>query len=56
VILGDGGPRYRQIAELLIAAHADVNLPDREERTPLSHARARGFAEIAKMLAAAGAR
>jgi len=56
VILGDGGARHREIVALLIAAHADVNLADRDGRTPLAHARARGFTDIAKALAAAGAR
>jgi len=56
VILGDGGPRYREITGLLIAAHADLNIADRDGKTALAHARARGFAEIANALVAAGAR
>ena len=56
VILGDGGPRYQEITRLLIAAKADVNLADRDGKSPLAHARARGFSEIAKALSAAGAR
>ena len=55
IILGDGGARYREIIGLLITARANVNLADREGRSPLAHANARGFAEIARALVAAGA-
>lgn len=56
VILGDGGERHREIVRLLIAAGADVNIPDRQGVSPLAHARARGQVEIARMLERAGAR
>ena len=56
VILGDGGARYRDIVGQLNDARANLNLDDRDVRTPLAHARARGFDEIARALAAAGAR
>ena len=56
VILGDGGPIYAEIARLLIAHKADVNLADSQGITPLAHARQRGFREIASILEAAGAR
>ncbi|HEX5688691.1 MAG TPA: ankyrin repeat domain-containing protein [Roseiflexaceae bacterium] len=56
IVLSNGGPRHQQIVELLIAHGADVNLPDNEGVTPLQHARQRGFAEIERMLAEAGAR
>jgi ankyrin repeat protein len=56
VILGNGGERHQQIVALLVKARANVNLPDRDGRTPLQHARSRGYAAIEKMLAAAGAR
>jgi ankyrin repeat protein len=55
VILGDGGPAHREIVGLLVAAGADVNLPDPAGVTPLEHARSRGFAEIGRELEAAGA-
>lgn len=55
VILGDGGSRHVEIVRLLIDAGADVNLADGEGVTPLQHARGRGFAEIARLLAEAGA-
>jgi ankyrin repeat protein len=56
VILGDGGPAHREIVRLLVAAGADVNLPDAGGVTPLQHARSRGYAEIERELEAAGAR
>lgn len=56
VILGDGGPRHREIVELLVKAGANVNLADNEGVTPLGHARSRGYREIAAILAAAGGR
>lgn len=56
VLLGDGGPAHQRIVELLIAADADLDLPDRDGVTPLQHAEQRGQREIAGMLRAAGAR
>jgi len=55
IVLSDGGPRHRRIVASLIRHGADVNLPDREGRTPLYHARSRGYAEIGALLEAAGA-
>ena len=46
VILGDGGPVYQEIVGLLVDAGAQ-NIADRDGKTPLEHARERGFAEIA---------
>ena len=56
VILTDGGPTHREIVADLIKGGADVNLADADGVTPLAHARARGYAEIAKLLEAAGAK
>ena len=56
VILGDGGPRHLEIVRLLIAAGANVNLADNGGVTPLQHARGKGQAEIAQVIAAAGGR
>ncbi|MBR2816526.1 MAG: ankyrin repeat domain-containing protein [Reyranella sp.] len=56
VILGDGGPTYIEIARLLIAHKANVNLADNQGVTPLGHAHQRGFREIAQLLEAAGGR
>ena len=55
IILGDGGPRHVEIVRQLVDAGADVNLADGDGVSPLQHARQRGFAEMASILAAAGA-
>lgn len=51
VILGDGGPVHQEIVGLLVDAGAR-SLPDRDGRTPLDHASAMGFTEIAERIAA----
>ena len=56
VILGDGSPTYVRIVRMLVKAGANPNIADRQGVTPLGHARARNFPEIAKILEAAGAR
>ncbi|WP_053070702.1 ankyrin repeat domain-containing protein [Halomonas sp. PR-M31] len=56
IILGDGGPRHIEIVELLVDAGADVNLADNDGTTPLQHAKARGYTEIAEILEKAGAK
>jgi len=55
IILGDGGPRHTETVQLLVQAGADVNLADSGGVSPLSHARRRGYAEMAAILEAAGA-
>jgi ankyrin repeat protein len=56
VLLGDGGKRYQQVAQMVLSAGADPNLADREGVTPLAHAVARGQTEIAAIIRAAGGR
>ncbi len=56
VILGDGGPKHVEIVKLLLERRANPNIADREGVTPLAHARKRDYAEIARLLSAAGAR
>lgn len=56
VVLGDGGKRHQATLAALIAAKANLQLADRQGRTPLQLARARGYREMAKMLEDAGAR
>jgi uncharacterized protein len=56
IVLSDGGPRHQQIVELLVAAGADVNIPDKNGATPLRLARSRGFRGIEAILRRAGAR
>lgn len=50
VILGDGGVRHQKSLALLLAAGARRDIADREGRTPLDHARARGFQEMVTLL------
>ena len=56
IILGDGGARHTEVVGLLIDAGADVNLADRSGVSPLAHAQDKGFANIAEVLAKAGAK
>jgi hypothetical protein len=56
VVLGAGGPAHNEIVRMLIARGANVNLADRQGVTPPAHARQRGQAAIAQLLAAAGAK
>lgn len=55
-ILSDGGPVHQGIAAQLLAAGADVNLPDHDGVTPLAHAEQRGQQAMAALLRAAGGR
>jgi len=54
VILGDGGPRHVEAARLVLDAGADPNLADKDDISPLAHARAKGQAEIAALIERAG--
>ncbi len=55
VILGDGSARYVATVRVLVAAGADVGLrSQRDQLTPLAHARSRRFDTIAGVLQAAG--
>ena len=56
VILGDGGRRHTETVRALVAAGANTGLADRDGRTPLQHAQARGYGEMARVLEKAGAR
>jgi len=56
IVLGDGGPRHQATLRALLDAGADVRITDREGRTPLSLAKARGFREMERMLESAGRR
>ena len=56
IVLGDGGPRHTDTLRALVEAGANVNLPDRNGRTPLALARGRGYEAMVKALQAAGAR
>jgi ankyrin repeat protein len=50
VVLGDGGPDHIKTVEILVAAGADKSIPDRDNVTPLEHARSRGYNEIVRLL------
>ena len=54
VILGDGSARYQEITRLLLAHGANPRLADHDGVTPLMHARRRGHAALAALIAAAG--
>lgn len=56
IVLSDGGPKHQEIVMLLIQHGANVNIPDSAGRTPLHHARERGYKKIEALLQAAGAR
>ena len=56
VILGDGGEVHTEIVRLLLARGANPNLADRDGVTPLQHARRRGYAAMARLIAGAGGR
>ncbi len=55
IVLSNGDARHQRAVDLLIKHGANVNLPDKQGVTPLAHARARKFAEIERLLVAAGA-
>ncbi len=50
ILLGDGGAKYIDVVTQLVAAKADVNLPDGAGVTPLQHARRLNQTEIATIL------
>jgi ankyrin repeat protein len=56
IVLGNGGANHTATLRALVEAGADVNIPDRQGRTPLQHARRRGYTEMARILENAGAR
>lgn len=55
-ILGKDTDVYQDIIRQLIAAKANLNLPDREGVTALQHAQNRGLTRIAALLVKAGAK
>ena len=52
VVLGDGGPRHQATLRALLDAGANTTLADRDGRTPLQLARARGYDAMVKLLEA----
>ena len=56
ILLGDGGASHQRTVRALVEAGADMQLTDREGRTPLQLAQGRDYKPIARALIAAGAR
>lgn len=56
IVLGDGGPRHTATLKALVDAGANVQLADRDGKTPLQLARARGHEAMARILGAARSR
>ena len=56
IVLGNGDEAHQEVVDLLLEAGADPDLADNDGVRPLTHARNRGQAEIARALEAAGAR
>lgn len=50
VVLGTGGKVHTDIVRVLVEAGCDVNIPDSQGVSALTHAKKRGFVEIAKIL------
>ena len=50
VVLGNGGRNHQDVVRLLLEAGADRSIADRDGVSPLAHARARGYSEIARLL------
>jgi uncharacterized protein len=50
VVLGDGGARHQATLKALIDAGANTKLADRDGRTPLALARARGYSAMVRYL------
>ncbi|AVO37549.1 ankyrin repeat domain-containing protein [Pukyongiella litopenaei] len=54
VVLGNGGTDHQATVRALVEAGADTTIPDRDGVTPLQHAEARGYGEIAGIIRNAG--
>jgi ankyrin repeat protein len=52
IVLGDGGPRHQATLKALVDAGANLQLKDRQGRTPLELARSRGYPAMVKLLEA----
>ncbi len=56
IVLGNGGRNHTDTLEAIVKAGANLNIADRQGVTPLGHAKQRGYAEMVKILEAAGAK
>jgi len=50
IVLGNGGERHYQTLKALVDAGADLERADRDGRTPIDLARARGFTAMVRLL------
>jgi ankyrin repeat protein len=50
IVLGDGGKRHTETLRLLLEAGAHRRIADRQGRTPLEHAKARGYAAMVRLM------
>ena len=50
VVLGDGGPRHQACLQAVVDAGANLQLADRDGRTPLQLARQRGYTAMVALL------
>jgi hypothetical protein len=56
IVLGNGGAAHTATVKALVEANCDVNIADRQQVTPLQHARRRGYVEMARLIEQAGGR
>lgn len=56
IVLNDGNPTQQTAIQLLIDHGADVNISDKNNVSPLQHAKQKGFKDIEEILIAAGAK
>ena len=56
IVLGNGGTRHVETVRALVAAGANLNLPDGRGATPLMLARSRRYADMVQILEKAGAK
>jgi ankyrin repeat protein len=50
VVLGNGKKEHLEIVEALVAARADGDIKDRQGKTAIDYARARGYADMVRIL------
>lgn len=56
IVLNNGNPTQQTAIQLLVDYGADVNIPDKNNVSPLQQAKQKGFKEIEEILIAAGAK
>lgn len=50
VILGDGSQKFVNVIQTLIDAGCNINIADNDKKTPLAHAKAKGYSDIVQLL------